>query len=232
MIDDAGPSPRDARAGGALRRPLRAASRPARAERRAQHRRGALDRRAGGVRRRRRPRAPGMAAGAARRGAGAPRRRRLHRPDRAAPGGRRRGGRSTLRARGAADHLAASWARTTRTRATRGAPTWRSAAPRWSAWARSRSRSSTAATSRSGRTACAPRTPDARVLYVAGAALEHRRAGADAQLRSLARAAYARGRASRRFDSLRGEAPSLRDASCSRSAAASGTCSAAAAPPG
>jgi GT2 family glycosyltransferase len=47
---------------------------------------------------------------------------------------------------------------------------------------------------------------DARVLYVADAALEHRRAGSDAQLRSLARAAYARGRASRRFDSFRGEA--------------------------
>jgi GT2 family glycosyltransferase len=50
--------------------------------------------------------------------------------------------------------------------------------------------------------------PDARVLYVAGAALEHRRVGADAQLRSLARAAYSRGRASRRFDSFRHEAPS------------------------
>jgi GT2 family glycosyltransferase len=52
-------------------------------------------------------------------------------------------------------------------------------------------------------------TPGARVLYVARAALEHRRAGADARLRSLARAAYTRGRASRRFDSFRGEAPSL-----------------------
>ncbi len=51
-------------------------------------------------------------------------------------------------------------------------------------------------------------TPDARVLYVAGAALEHCRAGPDARLRSLARAAYARGRASRRFDSFRREAPS------------------------
>src|SRR5271155_3109404 len=50
--------------------------------------------------------------------------------------------------------------------------------------------------------------PDARVLYVAGAALEHRRAGPDARLRSLARGAYARGRASRRFDSFRHEAPS------------------------
>ena len=50
--------------------------------------------------------------------------------------------------------------------------------------------------------------PDARVLYVAGAALEHRRAGSDARLWSLARGAYARGRASRRFDSFRREAPS------------------------
>lgn len=48
-------------------------------------------------------------------------------------------------------------------------------------------------------------TPDAHVLYIAAAALEHRRAGSDAQLRSLARAAYSRGRASRRFDSFRGE---------------------------
>jgi GT2 family glycosyltransferase len=52
-------------------------------------------------------------------------------------------------------------------------------------------------------------TRDARVLYVARAAVDHRRAGADARLRSLARAAHARGRASRRFDSWRGEAPSL-----------------------
>jgi GT2 family glycosyltransferase len=48
-------------------------------------------------------------------------------------------------------------------------------------------------------------TPGARVLYVAAAALEHRRAGTDAQLRSLARAAYVRGRASRRFERFRGE---------------------------
>jgi len=52
-------------------------------------------------------------------------------------------------------------------------------------------------------------TPGARVLYVAGAAVEHRRAGADARLRSLARGAYTRGRAARRFDARRGQAPSL-----------------------
>jgi GT2 family glycosyltransferase len=51
-------------------------------------------------------------------------------------------------------------------------------------------------------------TPDARVLYVAGAAVEHRRAGADTRLRVLAHTAYVRGRASRRFDRRRGDAPS------------------------
>jgi len=51
--------------------------------------------------------------------------------------------------------------------------------------------------------------PGARVLYVAAASLAHRRAGADVRLRSLARGAYARGRAARRFDARRGKAPSL-----------------------
>jgi GT2 family glycosyltransferase len=51
--------------------------------------------------------------------------------------------------------------------------------------------------------------PGARVRYVAGAAVEHRRAGADARLRSLCRTAAARGRAARRFDVRRGEAPRL-----------------------
>jgi GT2 family glycosyltransferase len=50
---------------------------------------------------------------------------------------------------------------------------------------------------------------DGRVLYVAAAALDHRRSPADARLRPLARAARARGRASRRFDAWRGEAPGL-----------------------
>jgi GT2 family glycosyltransferase len=49
-----------------------------------------------------------------------------------------------------------------------------------------------------------------RIRYVAAAALEHRRAGDDARLRSLARAAWHRGRASRRFDALSGTAPPLR----------------------
>jgi GT2 family glycosyltransferase len=46
-----------------------------------------------------------------------------------------------------------------------------------------------------------------RIRYVAGAALDHRRAGDDARLRNLARAAYRRGRASRRFDVFKGTAP-------------------------
>jgi GT2 family glycosyltransferase len=53
------------------------------------------------------------------------------------------------------------------------------------------------------------RDPAARVLYVADAAVEHRRVGRDARLRSLCRGAHARGRAARRFDTRRGEAPSL-----------------------
>jgi GT2 family glycosyltransferase len=48
-----------------------------------------------------------------------------------------------------------------------------------------------------------------RIRYVAAAALDHRRAGDDARLRALARAARARGRASRRFDVHKGTAPSL-----------------------
>jgi GT2 family glycosyltransferase len=52
------------------------------------------------------------------------------------------------------------------------------------------------------------REPGARVLYVAGAAVEHRRDGPDARLRALARTAYARGRAARLLDARRGQAPS------------------------
>jgi len=48
-----------------------------------------------------------------------------------------------------------------------------------------------------------------RIRYVAAAALDHRRAGDDARVRALARAAYRRGQASRRFDVFRGTAPSL-----------------------
>ena len=48
-----------------------------------------------------------------------------------------------------------------------------------------------------------------RVLYVARAAVDHRRTAADARLGPLARAAHARGRAARRFDARRGKAPSI-----------------------
>ncbi len=47
------------------------------------------------------------------------------------------------------------------------------------------------------------------VLYVAHAALHHRRSPADARLRSLCRAAFARGKAARRFDAWRDVAPSI-----------------------
>lgn len=46
-----------------------------------------------------------------------------------------------------------------------------------------------------------------RIRYLAAAGLEHRRSGEDARLRSLARAAFARGRLARRHDLRRGEAP-------------------------
>jgi len=48
-----------------------------------------------------------------------------------------------------------------------------------------------------------------RVAYVAAAGLEHRRAGDDARLRSLARAEYRRGRAARRSGERKGDAPSV-----------------------
>jgi GT2 family glycosyltransferase len=50
---------------------------------------------------------------------------------------------------------------------------------------------------------------DGRIVYVAAAALDHRRSPDDSRLRPLARAAHSRGRASRRFDAWRGEAPGL-----------------------
>ncbi len=54
------------------------------------------------------------------------------------------------------------------------------------------------------------RQADGRIVYVAAASLDHRRSGQDARLRSLARTARVRGRASRRFDARRGQAPTLR----------------------
>jgi GT2 family glycosyltransferase len=49
-----------------------------------------------------------------------------------------------------------------------------------------------------------------RIRYVAAAALDHRRAGDDARLRALCRAARRRGRAARREDVAKGVIPSLR----------------------
>jgi glycosyltransferase involved in cell wall biosynthesis len=46
-----------------------------------------------------------------------------------------------------------------------------------------------------------------RVRYLAAAGVEHRRVPVDATVRALARAAYRRGRAARRYDNYRGEAP-------------------------
>jgi glycosyltransferase involved in cell wall biosynthesis len=53
------------------------------------------------------------------------------------------------------------------------------------------------------------RAAGGRVVYLAGAGLDHRRTAADARLRPLARAAYARGRGARASDRRRGREPSL-----------------------
>lgn len=53
------------------------------------------------------------------------------------------------------------------------------------------------------------RAAGGRVVYLAAAGLDHRRAGDDARLRSLMRGAYHRGRNLRAYDRRRGAAPSL-----------------------
>jgi glycosyltransferase involved in cell wall biosynthesis len=53
------------------------------------------------------------------------------------------------------------------------------------------------------------RAAGGRVVYIADAALDHRRAGDDARLRSLMRSAYRRGRNMRAYDGMRGLAPPL-----------------------
>jgi GT2 family glycosyltransferase len=53
------------------------------------------------------------------------------------------------------------------------------------------------------------RAAGGRVRYVAAAGVDHRRAGADARIPSLSRAAYHRGRAARRWDERKGAAPGL-----------------------
>jgi len=53
------------------------------------------------------------------------------------------------------------------------------------------------------------RAAGGRVVYLAAAGLDHRRAGDDARLRSLVRGAFTRGRGLRAFDARRGRAPGL-----------------------
>jgi GT2 family glycosyltransferase len=53
------------------------------------------------------------------------------------------------------------------------------------------------------------RAAGGRILYVAAAGVDHRRSGADARIAALSRAAWRRGRHSRRFDESKGTAPSL-----------------------
>jgi len=53
------------------------------------------------------------------------------------------------------------------------------------------------------------RAAGGRIRYVAAAGVDHRRTGADARLRGLARAAWHRGRHGRRFDEAKGTAPGL-----------------------
>jgi GT2 family glycosyltransferase len=53
------------------------------------------------------------------------------------------------------------------------------------------------------------RAAGGRIRYVAAAGVDHRRTGADARIRGLSRAAWHRGRHSRRFDEAKGTAPTL-----------------------
>ena len=53
------------------------------------------------------------------------------------------------------------------------------------------------------------RAAGGRIRYVAAAGVDHRRAGADARIGGLSRAAWHRGRHSRRFDAGKGTAPGL-----------------------
>jgi GT2 family glycosyltransferase len=53
------------------------------------------------------------------------------------------------------------------------------------------------------------RADGGKVVYLAAAGLDHRRAGADARLRSLMRSAYHRGRNMRAYDTRRGVEPPL-----------------------
>ena len=70
-----------------------------------------------------------------------------------------------------------------------------------------------------------------RIRYVAAAGVDHRRTGKDARIGGLSRAAYGRGRNSRRYDARKGVAPPVA-AELRTLPAACGTSSAAAAATG
>jgi GT2 family glycosyltransferase len=74
---------------------------------------------------------------------------------------------------------------------------------------RLRAASRDAAASRNGAESDKPPESAEPIVYIAAAALDHRRTPADARLRPLARAARARGRASRGYDAWRGAPPGL-----------------------
>ena len=79
------------------------------------------------------------------------------------------------------------------------------------------------------------RAAGGRIRYVAAAGVDHRRAGRDARLTALSRAAFHRGRASRRYDAFKGvgaaagcgaaHARGLRVAHRRAAAAGTGSCS-------
>ena len=60
------------------------------------------------------------------------------------------------------------------------------------------------------------RATSGEIYYLADAGLEHRRTGEDSRLRALARAAWHRGRAARRTDRRRGNAPACRHGAAQR----------------
>ncbi len=99
-------------------------------------------------------------------------------------------------------------ARPTVTWSSSGRRTWRSAAARCNGSDRSTRRSAAAAKRRTGSGATRRSAVASAIWPRAG--IEHRRAGPDARLRALARSGYALGRTARRYDTLKGAAPTLR----------------------
>ena len=193
-------------------------TRPARAQRRPQHRRRTLRRRPGGVRRRRHPRAARDGCDGAARSAAREPRTSMCSPARSAA---RLEGAAPARPAGAraADHDArprpARHRRALRLGRQHGDPAQRARAGR---------RPFDVSLADGGdeqewQERLRAREPGARVLYVAGGGASSTAAPATTRtLRSLARAAYARGRAARRFDARRGARADARRELRSRSA--------------